>query len=161
MSGMSLMCRSPKQPTPGPPDWWLWTAGFVCREPNRQSNRLEYLQIRLKEGCDYYIWYIIHTLTSRSNSTRYRMNSLGKPNCVRRKLSETESRSKRSRVLWPRPCRSRSQSKMAIGIAMLWVRMHLLFDMYVVYFHTVNIHTNAAVILIYRNYRKNILLHNK
>lgn len=64
-------------------------------------------------------------LTSLSNSTRYRINSLGKPNWVRRKLSETESRSKRSRVLWPRPCRSRSQSKMAIEIAMLCVIIHL------------------------------------
>lgn len=66
-------------------------------------------------------------LTSRSSSTRYKMNSLGKPNCVRRKSSETESRSKRSSVLWPRPCRSRSQSKMAIGIAMLWVRVFSIF----------------------------------
>jgi len=50
------------------------------------------------------------------------MKSLGKPKCVRRKLSDTKSRSKRSSVLWARPCKRRSQSKMAIGMAMLRVR---------------------------------------
>lgn len=57
--------------------------------------------------------------TSLSNSTRYRMKSLGNPKFERRTLFETVSRSKRSRVLWPRPCRRRSQSKMAMGMAML------------------------------------------
>lgn len=69
-------------------------------------------------------------LTSRSSSIRYRMNSLGKPNCECRKLSETASKSKRSNVLWPRPWRSRSQSKIAIGIAILWLSIQLLLDLF-------------------------------
>lgn len=63
-------------------------------------------------------------LTSCSSSIRYRMNCLGKPNCESRKLSDTDSKSKRSKVLWPRPCRSRSQSRIAIGIAILWLNLH-------------------------------------
>lgn len=84
----------------------------IFRQTHVKEQLLDDLKLRIR-------------LTSLSNSTRYRMKSLGKPNCVRRKLSETESRSKRSRVLWPRPCNSRSQSKMAIGIAMLRAIIHL------------------------------------